>query len=395
MPQIRNSGRPRWAPWLCAGLSSLALLACGLATAIASTPAHSTPPKHSKPARPKLHGNAGRAENAYQAMQSIFYLPSAGLYRGAPYSYLWAFSQALAATISMTAVPGADRSYHLQESTRLASLQAYWDPGPPPGYDGGVVPPRGSGGRKYYDDNDWIALELLRLYRHDHYTAFLTRAKQLYSLITSAWDVKPSDACPGGVPFSSDPRNDQRNVVTTAPAVELATELYALTGDADALAWAQRMYGWVRTCLMAPSGLYFDHISPSGQIDQTTWSYNQGTMIGAGVMLYQATGRSEYLDQARFTAGAALGLFTPARLHAEPPFFASVYFRNLLLLDGVRHDPAYRQVVQAYADWAFQQHRSARTGIYSFGAPGTMQLLDQAAMVNVYAFLATPGGSYF
>jgi len=64
------------------------------------------------------------------------------------------------------------------------------------------------------------------------------------------------------------------------------------------------------------------------------WSYNQGTMIGAGTLLYQATGDSGYLFQAPQTAKAALAYFTPERLGSEIPFFPSIYFRNLLYLDS-------------------------------------------------------------
>ncbi len=62
-------------------------------------------------------------------------------------------------------------------------------------------------------------------------------------------------------------------------------------------------------------------------------------MIGAGVLLYQATGNGAYLYQARQTAKAALSYFTLARLLGENPFFPSVYFRNLMYLDSVTHDP--------------------------------------------------------
>ena len=39
-----------------------------------------------------------------------------------------------------------------------------------------------------------------------------------------------------------------------------------------------------------PNGLYWDHIDLAGTIEKTQWSYNQGVMLGAGVLLYKATG---------------------------------------------------------------------------------------------------------
>src|SRR5271154_6745461 len=58
-----------------------------------------------KSAKPALHGDPKRALVAFQAMQKAYYIKGTGLYRGEPYSYLWPFSQALAATVSMAAIP--------------------------------------------------------------------------------------------------------------------------------------------------------------------------------------------------------------------------------------------------------------------------------------------------
>ena len=90
---------------------------------------------------------------------------------------------------------------------------------------------------------------------------------------------------------------------------------YAQAMD-ELLQFAELAYEWVRRCLQQPSGLYSDHIRQHGVIDGTLWSYNQGTMIGAGTLLYQATGNGAYLYQARQTAKAALEYFTPQRLAA-------------------------------------------------------------------------------
>ena len=39
------------------------------------------------------------------------------------------------------------------------------------------------------------------------------------------------------------------------------------------------------------NGLYADSINRRGVIEPAYWSYNQGTMIGAGTLLYQAPER--------------------------------------------------------------------------------------------------------
>ncbi len=145
---------------------------------------------------------------------------------------------------------------------------------------------------------------------------------------------------------------------------------------------------------MQSSGLYADHIRQHGVIDPTLWSYTQGSMIGAGVLLYQATGNSAYLYQARQTAKAALAYFTISRLLGENPFFPAVYFRNLMYLDSITHDPPGPRLAQSYVDSVWV-HQRLTSGLFVFGSPPSTQLLTQAAVVQIYGLLSTPAASYF
>jgi len=89
-------------------------------------------------------------------------------------------------------------------------------------------------------------------------------------------------------------------------------------------------YEWVRTCLVQPGGMYGDHIRLHGVIDPSLWSYNQGSMIGAGVLLYQATGKQRLpIPGPGQTAKAALAYFTMAAAAlGKTLFFPAVYFRK-------------------------------------------------------------------
>ncbi len=133
--------------------------------------------------------------------------------------------------------------------------------------------------------------------------------------------------------------------------------LYQLTGNVGYLQFAEQAYNWTRTCLLQANGLYADHIGAHGAVARVYWSYNQGAMVGAGTLLYQATGNSAYLYQARQTAKVALAYYTPERLGSELPFFVSVYFRNMLYLDSVTHDPPGAKLAQPYVDYAWQHLR--------------------------------------
>jgi hypothetical protein len=362
------------------------------------------PAKHA-PKKPKLPVNAERAQLAFEAMQKTYYIEGSGLYQGEPFSFLWPFSQALAATMSVANIPSLKSVFAHEVYARLVGLKSYLDlnnSGAPEGtysstlaaYDGTVAPPAGPGGAKYYDDNAWVGIELARMYELTHVAGVLGGAEGVMAFEMAGWDTQPQIACPGGIPFSNSPEDVERNTVTNAPTAELALQLYKLTGNAQDLQFAEMAYEWVRTCLTEPNGLYADHIGLHGKIEPTEWSYNQGTMIGAGVLLYQATGNSAYLYQARQTAKAALAYYTPERLGQENPFFVSVYFRNMLYLDSVTHDPPGLKLVQGYVNYAWE-HLRLSDDVFVFGSPATAQLLVQTAIVQDYALLSSAPTTYF
>jgi rhamnogalacturonyl hydrolase YesR len=153
------------------------------------------------------------------------------------------------------------------------------------------------------------------------------------------------------------------------------------------------MYGWVRQCL-ASGDLYLDHIARDGSIDRTIWTYNQGTMLGAGVLLYQATGSRSYLRQAQHTAAAAMHHFGRAQLADEPPAFVAILFENLALLDAVHHDASYRTYMQSWADRAWSKLRDGKTDLFRFDSSRSPAVLTQGAMTKLYANLARRTSSF-
>jgi glycosyl hydrolase family 76 len=351
----------------------LLALACGILLALAASASAST--------------NAKRAAATYKALQRYYYVPQYEVYKGDPYAYTWPSSQALAATVALADV---DRRYSKDVGDRVQGLEHYFDDSAaPPGYDGQARSPLGRGGDKYYDDNEWIGLALLRRWQETRSPPLLARAETTFRLAQTGWDPDQEHPCPGGVFFNNSPKNTDRNTVTNAPGALLGAELYAATGNLDDLLWSIQMYEWVRNCLAGPDGLYLDHISFDGRIDETTWSYNQGTMIGAGVVLYRVTGDKTYLTQAKQLADAALRRFSGGRLlTADRPFFLAIYFENLLLLDATRHDKRYRAAMQAFANAAWKKIRTSSTGLFAFPQERNVEVLNQAAMIRIFADLA-------
>jgi hypothetical protein len=141
--------------------------------------------------------------------------------------------------------------------------------------------------------------------------------------------------------------------------------------------------------LRGPDGLFADNIDDDGNVEQTRWSYNQGTPIGACVQWHQLTGDQAPLDIARETASAAVAFYVAEnRLWIQPPAFNAIFLRNLLLLDSVVPFPDGPALVEAYLDRAWSDARDPDTGWFTGGGIGRYERggsLDQAALVQLFA----------
>ena len=177
-------------------------------------------------------------------------------------------------------------------------------------------------------------------------------------------------------------------MVSSAPGAELGYRLYLLTGEGFYLHWANRMYDWTRRCLKSGRDLYFDHINLAGGLDRRMFTYVQGVMIGASVLRDCVEGHG-FIVAAQSLAAASMGYFTFARLANEPPELVDLYATDLTSLESVDHDPAIRAYLRDYADgvWARAYHRTS--SLFEFHHSRPAQLDQQAAMVNIYALLAS------
>jgi len=335
-----------------------------------------------------------RAVTSYEALQKNFYQPGDRLYRDSngQTAYAWPFSQAFGATVDLASLPDAGARFREDLKERLDGLAHYWNGhSHPPAYDSVVRTLFGlaGGGDQYSDDNEWIGLELTRAADLLNDPGALEQAKKVFAFVVAGWDDDSSHAAPGGVFWKRDGHLLDRNTVANAPGAQLGLRLHLKSGDIDSLSWAQRMYDWVDKNLRSPEGLYWDHLDPTGNIERTTWSYNQGTMIGAGVLLARATHDSRYLDRARQTAQAALTHYgADGQLERQGLAFNAIFFKNLALLDEETHDGTYKQPLSDYTEQLWTSKRDASTGLFRPEANRGPAVLSQAAAVRLYATLA-------
>jgi Glycosyl hydrolase family 76 len=318
-----------------------------------------------------------RTAVSFRALERYFYDSGAADYRDAlgdkPGSHAWPLSQALAAHIAVAALPQV--AAHASVRARLALLERR--------FRNGTTYTAWPGGAVYFDDNEWLAQDLLRWSRISGDRSALRRAAAIFGALTSGWDRSPNHPCAGGVFWTSAHGNRDRNTVSTANAAVVAMRLFAATHAHSYLAWSRRLLGWLDRCLLAPNGLYWDHIDLDGSVDRTQWSYNQGSVIAANVLLYDTTRDRSALAAAEQIADAALDQFDDEH---EPPEFAVVLFRSVLALADVDGRQRYVAAAERYADRAWRQVRDPATGLFRHGGRAT--LLQQAAFVQLYAALA-------
>lgn len=303
----------------------------------------------------------------------------------AQYAFAWSTSQALAADIAVAKVTKSPVAV-ARVRRDLTGLSHYWNgAGSPPGYDSYVVSPLGNGGARFYDDNAWIGLDLVRAYQLLGEPALLQRAEEVFAFTKSGWDANPSDAYPGGVFWTESRANRDRNTVSTSGAANLGLQLYLINRKQADLETASSMLAWVNATLRGPNGLYWDHISLNGRIAKRQWSYNQGMMLGAYLLLNRATGETTALQQAEAIATASLGAFRAGEYRSQPAIFNAIYFRNLAELNLTAPHKAYVNAMRTFVA-SVDSHVSRRTGIIRFER--LVHLLGQAAATTANADLA-------
>lgn len=260
------------------------------------------------------------------------------------YEHLWPVANAWSALCTLASLPDHAGVRDVL-SLLLGGLPSYHRDGPavlagrgPVGFESSVVPPLGRGGDVYYDDNAWLGLALVRHHVLCDDELSLKTAERLFRFVVTGWASDEGWAVPGGVRWKATPSSTSRHTCVNGPAAALGTVLSQLTGDPGPLEWAVRIYRWTRSALLREDGLYADRVLPDGAIVGDLWTYNQGSMIGAGTLLAESTGDGAFLADARATAAASLARFDFDDLVRNGPAFNAVYFRNLLLLSDTLSD---------------------------------------------------------
>lgn len=133
----------------------------------------------------------------------------------------------------------------------------------------------------FNDDIMWMVIACARAHQLTGSAEFLNAAKFNFDMcFARAWSTNLG----GGLWWKTS--NHSKNACVNGPAAIAAFLLYQISGDTNYLAKSKAAYEWERQALFDPkTGKIFDNINYYGRISFKSFTYNQGTFIGAANFL--------------------------------------------------------------------------------------------------------------
>jgi len=233
---------------------------------------------------------------------------------------------------------------------------------------------------------------------------YLNMAKTIFKDMAGGW----TDHCDGGIGWrkSQPSKNAIQNELFLLLAIRLHQRTPGDGGSGSYFDWAMKEWHWFeRSGLINPQNLVNDGLDNKCLNNgSTTWTYNQGVIIGGLTELYKATGDSHYLARATAIADAALATLVDAHgILKEPcedndcrggdaPQFKGFFIRYLAYLYGETHNPAHRDFLlrNARSVWANDRDDDNHLGLKWSGPFDAADAARQSSAMMVISALAEP-----
>ena len=248
----------------------------------------------------------------------------------------------------------------------------------------------------YYDDEGWWALGWIRAYDLTGNADYLAMARTIFDDMAQGW----SDTCGGGLTWTKTPsgKNAIPNELFLSVAAALHTRTPGDSGPGSYLDWAQREWTWfdqsgmINGDSLVNDGLGSDCKNNGG----TTWTYNQGVIVGGLVELAGATNDAALTARATAIAHAAMDhLAGPHGVLHEPcepscggdgSQFKGIFMRNLAAFQQATGDAQARRFLTENADWLWNADQGAggHFGLVWTGAFDQADASRQSAALDAF-----------
>jgi predicted alpha-1,6-mannanase (GH76 family) len=227
-----------------------------------------------------------------------WYDPSSGLWRGTGW---WNCANALTAVVRYTKLTGDGSQAGVIGTTFTAARRQHAD----------FI-------NDYYDDNGWWALAWVAAFDLARDSRYLDAARTIFARNTAGWN----GACGGGLRWNT--TSSYKNAITNELFLTLAALLHQRTSETQYLTWAQREWEWFSSSgLIGPDGLVNDGLTAACRNNGgTTWTYNQGVILGGLAALFEITGDRGYLTRGESIASAVLAKLTSPGPSGSPGILA-------------------------------------------------------------------------
>ncbi|HVX47317.1 MAG TPA: glycoside hydrolase family 76 protein, partial [Mycobacteriales bacterium] len=245
----------------------------------------------------------------------------------------------------------------------------------------------------YIDDTGWWALAWIRAYDLTHDSRYLKTAQFDADYMWSYHD----GVCGGGLYWNTS--KGYKNAVTNELFIKVAAELGKRVPGSAYLDQSVQTWKWFQgSGMINGQNLINDglDLATCQNNQQTTWTYNQGVILGGLRDLAVATGDRGYLTQARTLAGASTTstFLNPNGVLTEPceangcggdgPTFKGVYVRNLGELNASLTGRPYQDylVRQATTAWLKDRNDYNQYGVHWAGPIADISGATQASAVD-------------
>lgn len=233
---------------------------------------------------------------------------------------------------------------------------------------------------EYYDDEGWWALAWIDAYDLTGNQEYLSMAKAIFADMAKGWD----DTCGGGIWWNK--YRHYKNAIANELFLSVAAHLANrdLSNSGQYLEWANREWKWfAHSGMINSQNLINDGLGNSaGQTSanscmnngQTTWSYNQGVVLGGLAELAKLNADPSLPRMAQKIATAAITKLVDSNgvMHdtcepncgADGVQFKGIFVRNLVALDRLYPQAAYKGFVitNANAIWMKSQGPNVEFG---------------------------------